>query len=1824
MSRKIFTCFTILLTLLFNNHVMATHAPDFRYPKDVKSVALADIKAAKKANDGQQLIDALIRYSIAEGLISRENADTVFQTIDEYIASEKNPVNKALLCLLQADIYLQYDQTFNSRDNAIQEEHDQAPAEVAEWNSLDFKVKVFSLISQMFEHRESLKKRPISEFKSIIKYSDNDIKFYPTLLDFCIIKVHGIVAHYNPQKTNDLINYWASIHTNDVAPSIFIANFRLNNSSSHTSVNFNDIDFESRDKSIIETYHKYQQFEESGIILSNAQNSIENYALFVDYLKRFPDSKYHNNIKNKVNSILSKSFNITFAKHNASNRDIKLRISHRNINDLYLHVFSKSGKNYSFIKSYHLSFDQDIPHLRQDTTFLIDPLPCGEFLVFGSFDEERFNPTPNNNYERNTFFVSDIRGFAINSHSEEPFAVAVNAITGEPIEGATLFLQQKNKNVGISDENGKVGLHSPRNSHNYQFRKGNDIHSQSFSYWSNSIYHGTSIDIFTDLAIYRPGETINYAVVVCNQSGVHRNLQANQKLKVEFRDSNYKQIATDTLTTGADGRASGKFTVPTDRMNGNFSIKISTGTTSASKRLTVSEYKTPRFIVDFGEAPHNYNTGEDVKIVGKIATYAGMPVANAKVKTSLSRALWSWFTSREEFLKQDTILTDNNGNFTLTISHDLFERNGYSRMPYCYSVEASCTNSSGETQSATHNFFVGIHRRIKLPDELTHINDKPLSIPATIESSDPADAHFTCKYRVISASDTTNIVAQGTFKSNSPSADLTALPSGQYTIFVEDASGLAESTKAQLILFRSTDKLSPVARHLWIPECGQTVDSNNAAHITIGTNNDNTHIFYFAASNSKMLSSGWLHFNKGLHTFYFELPFGENEITEINFISFKDYECHQASAQLISKERTKSLKLETTTFRDNLYSGGREKWSFRIIDNHGNPVKGFAMLALTDMAVNNIKQNIWKISSPNFLQFFSNINLPYTQNSSLSYHRSDDFLTEYTASTPYLNYYDQHFFQQRFGRMVMYKSANSLATSLRYNSIMKESESVEEEMMLDAAAPGSDYGIKSDAEHGAVLDNITLRTGDIKTALWMPNIVSENDGSFHIEFDVPNHNSTWLMQAVAYNEQTLFNRLEREVVTSKPIMVKANMPRFLRTGDTTALAANLANKTDKEIEFVATIELFDPRTEKILASQAFKHGLAAMSDTSLTINFTAPADADFVGFRIKASNGRFGDGEQVMVPVLSDVDPVIETETFFIDAKTSAHHAMLPNFKNDARITLEYCNNPMWYCVTALPSIFNKDARSSSQLAHSLYALTLAEGVANSNPKIAEAINYWKAQPKEHSALTSSLEKNADLKIGNLLASPWINEAERQTLRMNSLDQLFDKSTAETNRQLIIAKLKDLQLADGGFTWIKYDNCKSSLSATTEVLQLMGELFNLGYLTDDSDINSMVGKAVKYMDTQYNILFRDAQKHKLTFHNFYEYIYIHQQLSKYPIPDSNKNYAKRIISDIEKNWGKCSITDKAYQAIVLNREGKKNSARKISESIRQYGITTPNRGMYWDAIDTYWYDEFGKLRNTLVILEALNEVDQRKNEIDEIRKWVLLNKQTNDWGNHSLASHAVYTILSTGSNWLTTSAMPTISIGNKTVIFDDIDQYLGYARKEILATDAANANITIERTDADSPAWGAVYCQYAAPVTTIKEKSVDDLSVTKTFLVYDNDGKLKKAKELKVGDKVRIQCTIKCGKSMECITLNDQRGACFEPVEKISHYSIEDNCFMYHEIKDSATNIFIPFLNKDTYVIGYDVYVTNPGSFNIGIATIQCQYAPQFSAHSAGFNVIVK
>ena len=1812
-----------ILSALVCNAAQAQAKPDFKYPDNVKTTALADIKKAEGSGDKMLLLDAVIRYTLAESMTSTDNAPKVFDTIEKYRKQESAPEYAALYALLEAKAYSAYCENAYVRQA---QQHDTLPQDVSEWTYLDFSAKIKQLYREALSYKDALAKTPIERFSKVISYDKQSVKYYPTLLDFCHIAMFDSPFLRDEPLSADDFNQWLSFHKDEIAPQIFI---KIAQAEVMSEIR-DDADYG------ISLYKQYSEFEESGFILTGlVPKNDDNYPIFLDYIERFPNSPFVPNVKNIISDIEAKRISATYSHYASSKSKIEVKLSYNNVNNCKIQVYRYADDSYNakkkLVKTISLNFAGKVP-FSGDTTIYIEPLSYGIYSIEPHIGDKTESKRDDLSYEK--LYISDIQPLVVSSFSTviPDMVYAVDAFTGKPVEGATLYRDKVR--VGTSDANGMVKLLNYHSAYeNYQFRKGNDIYSPQFSHRFSIAPSGReSIEIFTDLAIYRPGETVNFALLytATDQSG--SKPLAGKKIDVRITDPNHKEVtALNGLVTDADGRLNGSFVIPTDRMNGRFLIKaVSENNYNNYHSFEVSEYKAPTFEITFTDAQNSYLRNEDVKISGKIVTYAGMPMANSSIISRLTQAPWYRRTAPDDGvppLHQDTITTDANGAFSITLPAKLFDESAKNRFIFSsYFLSIACTGKTGETQEASHRFFIGKHRSI-IVNNATFVNDAPVKLNVSIESSDPADRDFTCHYTLAKAADSTKVVAQGSFSSTDTRVDFTKVRSGRYTLTVSDASGLAEKSQCEIVLYRESDKLIPVEASLWMPDCGRKVNDKNQAVITLGTSLDVAYVHYIITTGSKVLDEGWKQYTKGMHRFVFDMPTTENAEVKFQFSTMRESQWHHEQFSLISPVHKREMRLEAVSFRDKIASGSHERWTFRLVDNYGNPMAGNAILALTDKAINSIKPNLLSIS-PIRLYIPDFISSQHLGNNISSDYWRASLLREFSMSESRLNTYGINFFsstRRRYGMMrATAVSANGISviteSKAADNATLKES-AVEEEC-LDTGV--SDYNVAK-SEVGAALDKVALRESEVKTALWLPDIKTEPDGSFSMEFDAPNINTTWLLQTIAYNANMLTTRFSRDVVSSKPIMVKANLPRFLRSGDSVTLAADLANKTDETVLYSAVIELFDPRTLEVKASKKYTDSIAPMTNVALTIDYDVPANIEFLGIRVKAATQDFGDGEQMMVPVLSLSQPVTESMPFFIDAQSTDFTAQLPKFDKDARITLEYCDNPLWYCATALPTIFDKDARTSTQLAHSLYALAIAEGMAKRTPKLADAIAYWKAQPKQQSALTSMLEKNADLKIGTLLASPWINEAERETLRMNSLDRLFDKDENAKAKENIIKRLADLQMSDGGFAWIKYNQCKSSLYCTGTVLELIGEIQQLGFLTDDSRVNEMVDKAIKYYDREYLKFFSKLKLgKKASFAGYADYVYVRQLHKQHSVPAANQKYYKRIVDDIAKHWGDGTTYSKAYYAIILNREGRKNDARRITESIRQFGITTPARGMYWDTPDRT--SRFGndQVSYTANVLLALNEVDRRTDEIDQIRKWILLNKQTNDWGNSSRASQAVYAILSTGSEWLTEGNAPTITVGGKPVELTDVDRYLGYARKEIAITDASNAKVEISRADGTSPAWGAIYSQYAAPITQIGEQKVDDLSITKQILVYDAEGKLTKARDLKVGDKVRIELTVKCGKNMEYITLNDQRGACFEPVDKVSTYDYQHGCCMYREIKDFATNIFIPYLSKGTYVLNYDCYVTNSGSFGIGIATIQCQYAPQFVAHSAGNSVIVK
>jgi len=1819
---------------------------DFNYPQDVSKTALTDLDKALKGGDGKQVVDAIVRYSLAQSGISQDNMPDIVERIESTIQQEKRPEYRALLNYFEACVFNAYLERYGLHDRE-NPDAEIAPDDYTEWDYAMFHNKIDQLLHQALSQPEELKRHPISEFDGIITCDKQGALLVPTLYQFLCQRVRELTDNFT--YTQEVATAWKQSVAGNTPAYIYAC------LESHADA-----------KAL---YEQFKDNEHSGLALCNTYND-EMYSAYKDYIARFPNSFYSPEITNKIFQLEHRSVRLTYPANLHSTDSVTVNVYDNNVNRLELLVYrvpdaliKQQNRNLQLsqlklVQRKALSLQGTIP-FRSEPKVKLSPLPYGKYVIVPTYQvgtEQQINQSVSG-YQMLT--VSDIAIFYVTTTNDNNRLFAVDSHSGAPVSGVKIT---GGKLTATTEAQGCITIPNAIRDDEFRAIKGEDRYGNKLSYWrfEHGDWSQVSAQVFTDLALYRPGETIKVAAILYHQSDNSRKVVANEPVRMRLMDTNGQDVDTITGVTDEFGRINGEFKLPTDRMNGQWRIDVEYGQdfgkTADWHNIDVSEYKTPTFIVSFPDAKSNYVRKQPIKIEGKAETYSGMPVANAQVKLTLRQKSWSWwwrdYSTRNQgtVISDTTVTTDDAGRFSVVFPDSIFtESQGRCRWAkYNYTLQAQVTDGTGETQESTHAFIVGVRRGISLPDsELTFVNDKAITLPLEYHSTNEEETAVTCTWELTDI-DSEDVVATGNLNSKHPVVDLTSVPSGQYLIEVHilDADEDEEEADAvaTITLYRKTDKQAPVRDcTLWIHNKANTVDKNNKGHILIGTSASEAHIYYVASDRKGVVKQGWLHYSPGLHDLQLDVPTDRENALNVELMSYHNGKVTTRNVRLTSPAATDSLHLRVTTFRDRLVPGKTERWVFQITGKGDCRRSGAMLLAMTDKAINDISENPWRFNVPlEWSEFYTlfPMHLDDSRNTQLNWNAKRVETNEYEL--PSLYTYDQILFGFLGRGRIMYKA---MAGRASYNSVMVEEEAVELSMdsedvsrSLEGRAAGvavSELAIAEDSKVKAEdeilldmdagggnqkrLDGIKLREADIRTAMWMPMLTSDKDGNVSVEFEAPEFNTTWILQAIGYDKDLYSDRLERQVVTQKPIMVKSSLPRFVRQGDLVTLSANLQNATDEATAVDAVIELFDPRTGEIFTSQNYQHTLAAHGTQPVSIQWTVPAEASFVGFRIKAANDQFGDGEQVMVPVLEAIQPVIETQPFYIEAATPQFSLQLPQSARNARVTLEYCDNPVWYCVTALPTIYDEHCVTASSLAHNLFALEVAQGVAKSQPQVREAITYWKNNEQD-STLVSMLAKNQDLKIGTLLASPWMREADRQTLRMSRLNELFDTPKMDKERTRIVNSLADLQMGDGGFTWFRYPGCRSSYYTTHEVLELVGEIQHLGYLMGNSQVDQMMSRALKYYDTETLRQYKE-RKDKKDYSGFSHFVYVRSLFPTVKMEREVQSLFNNALKQMSKDWSKgMSLGEKAFYALALNRNGYQKTARDITESIRQFAITKPALGTYWDNLQVGWR-YFDKVAVTSTILQALNECDPRQDEIDNVRKWMLLMKQTNDWGSSSLAANAVYSLLSTGSQWLERNEPAHITIGNETLPIDKMDTYLGYFRKTIQAE--PGTEIKIERSG-NSPAWGAVYCQFQAPMTDIKQVAIDELSISKDYSIVGTDGKMTAATRFHVGDRVRVRTVIKCNRDLDFVTVVDERASCFEPVDKLSGYRSADRTWYYHETKDAQTRLFFSDLQKGTHVITYDVYVTQAGTFSAGIASAQCQYAPQIAAHSAGIRLTVE
>ena len=1778
------------------------NVPDFRYPETVINDATKQIEKADKKGNHKALVDGLVRLSIAKSQISADYMPKLINHVDSFAARVSDVRAKSLLLGLESDIVVAAYQHESYKYDSRQKAGDMRPADPREWCREDYEDRIIELTDSILCNRTELLATPVKDYESILEMPNVCPEFVPSLYDMlahhCIAKINDLADSYSNGNENSaakqcVAGIYASLlasHEEGSAPFIYSELQRIKDSENNSKAAEAELKAH-----LLDLADKYKDSPYSVEILDylvDLDSSPRTVALARKAVARHRNYPRINALRNFLKRIDQQIVGISYSEAAKPNEEILIDINKKNVDRITIRAYSVDGifdirmKNLKQMKpmmewSANLNADD-----RQTVRF--PGLPVGRYILVPEFIDRNSHNAVIPDQTPSVLTVSAIDIMMVNRINGDYFLMVVDTDSSKPIEGATVTVRKDEDGKIIkslrTDANGYAMLNSLNDYGYYYFQAivGND-YSRSLSSWLN--YASTDgnrhlkASVFTDRGVYRPGETVNFAVAAYVSGARFLETAKKKSLTVELQNTADETIASQTLQTDEFGRVSGSFTLPTDGLTGTFQLVVVSGDMPVVWRnIEVSEYKAPTFFIEIDREKSELSDLRHVTIKGKAMTFSQMPLAETDVKVALSESFSWWWDDMDFSDYETTVATDSNGEFSICVPAECFSA---AKGEIFVNAKVSATDSRGETQTASAILKMGKMASLPMLDNITANADKPVALSRDLKNFD------NLTYEITDSAST--LVKKGSLSPGYLTIDASGIASGEYTTKVSMPDG-SDSSSFRLRLYRFTDAKPAFDTPMLIDN---DTDIKCAADGSFALNwgNSRPHwFFYVIACDGNVTDYGWHHAEAGMHKFTGKAEFAPRGSSCLCLYWTDKHETKSAFITLTPATPQDSIEIVAETFRDNITPGGKETWKLRIKNNNGKTFRSAVIANMYDAALNSICINTYRFS-PTYTtadEYWQDFRDPSNCHSII--YSPLQMLDVATFVAPWLNYY---------GRQLDYDYAvfecNSAPLRCYANAKLEES-LVTKESKTDAEAT------EPDRQQSA-----NLRDEGIKTAFFLPGLVTNEQGEVTFTFDVPNRNTQWQFSAVAYTDDLHAHYINRIVSAAKRLMVQPNLPRFVREGDCVTISAAAQNNTDTEQTVDVVIDINGQK-------HAFKGiVLQAKSSKTVTASFNVPASTEVVVTTSVCQNGRTADGQRDRIAVLPATTDVVEASPFYITADKSRTDITMPHFNHDGRLTLEYADNPAWYAASALPSM-QQTAETATAHIVNYYVATVASRIAADNPEIADAIAAWQKSP-----LKSRLEQNADLKTIALDNTPWSRRAETETDMMAHIADIADPATVQYRQQRALTALNDLQRPDGGFEWFR--GCRSSIWTTEEVLNLFGYLNEMGYYpADDAIAQQIVKRAVEYCDNYYNKMSkREGATRKSVIASASDYIFIRSMLPVAAPADSIKWIADGVVDMAASGWGDYSIMGKAKAAILLANSGRNDVARNVVESLRQFARKSGDRGTYWDI------DGIDKVTLASTALKALNKVNPDDPMIDDVRHWLLLAKETQCWGGATKACDAINALLTTGKNW--TAAVrkaPQIKVGNVKIDTNDATPYFGYIRRSI-DMKRNDGSISIRR-DKGCPAWGAVYCQYNAPADSVKSHANADIRIEKQFYVYNSANTLRPdaTTEFAVGDRIQVRLTIRSERDLDFVALTDNRGACFEPADQLSVYEWQDGTGSYRETRDSATNIFFSHISKGTYVITYDVYANNAGTYTSGIASLQCQYAPALTSHSAGTSLTVR
>lgn len=1838
----------LLVALLTALNIMAAD-PDFAYPKTKldKAVKAYDEAINDPAASGIQLIRCVLQITRATAAIDQDSLVRVIPRIDRAITAMPDGPDKALMLTARADVLNAIYSRNRWKYDQSETPDEPLPADITEWNGRQFTAQIQSALTSSFG-LATAHSCPISHYTNanIIKADRQTQIYFPDVASFVAFKAsrmfrslalndnsHAIITRMialSPEKSAPWF-YWSAqlCNANELSPAFFSVEDKGSTTPLH------------------KLYLDNKDCEEAGYILALIadQNSGYNFAPswllpeLRSFISRYPAYWQINDLKNCVANLTQSCVSLSIGRTVAPGQPIKVGISQLFTKKYGFNVYSLTAAEFNrgLIKVkgkkplQRISVANTANAEKTDTTLTFTLAAPGYYAVAATVNDSVSNS------QATSFICSTFYPVLLDGNSTNAMLVT-DLTTGAPVSGVSVTEHSdktKTRQLGKSDKKGIIKF-APLVTDKGTYRSTGFTFSNArgsikfpglsyMSHWRRENQPDHHAIIFCDRQLYHPGDTIRWAAVASYGEKIgEAAVCPDLKLRVNFNNVNAETIDSVIMTTDEFGRISGSFVAPEDGLTGEFEIEVYTVDADGdadevlnSRGITVSDFKLPTFKIDSLTAGRDLPTPGCVTLGGLAVTYSGMPVSGAKVEATIWEASrWRWF-SRSRKLAELSATTGPDGRFSVVVPDSVIKQSD----TRCFIAEFSVAAQSGEVQTASKPFTTGKPYSISFDNNESIVNlDSPLKDPFSVYDADGKEVDIMLRWWLNEGKtefDPAKAVASGTCSSSAGSSiDLSDVPAGIYRISAAPVdTALADNAKglATLRLYSIGKNTMPDEDRIFIPTSLYTTDDKGHVEVIFGTPDDNTYIYKVVASPGELLSLDQNRYDKGFHRAKVSLP---DTCTNATFklITVRDGKLTQESI-LIQRPDRRKITLEGSSMRDRLTSGTDEHWTIKLTDADKHPVAGALIATMFNSALNSLTS--YRMPS----DFFLNHPMPFLRISSpanyLTYSNVSlkiNLLKGVTLVDPVFNPSIDGAAIGRYGYIGMRSMANAAIGSSSaddLDEVVAVGYGTSKKSMLTGAVAGVAYDEAEEESEIALNETVTVdggaetkedfdyRDGEVLQALWMPGLVIGDNGETEITFTVPNANTTWSFNAFAWTSDLRAAKMMREFVTSKPVMVQPNLPRFLRVGDKARVLATVYNNSDAEASVTTVVEIFDIATGAVMSTVTSTDSIVPAASAIVAATVTAPDDAAAIGYRVRSTLGKFTDGEQSFIPIEAATSDVIDSKDFYLNPGDSLVSIAIPA-GDKQKSTLDYTANPAWNIIKELPGLANSASSTSVGAARQLFGAATADGLLRGNKELADVLAQW-SHDSETEALTSRLAQNDELKAAVLSSTPWVQAAASDTERMARLSLLFDKKATSRSIAASIATLKKLQRNDGGWSWGEWSR-ESSLWATNMILQDLGRLNAMGYLPADSDLSNMIQRAIAYYESQ---IPREAKTDEAF--TFITTLF----------PDAKTGLRGRqiigaTIQHIIGNWKKSTPWFKALEAIILSSNGYQSVARQIIGSLSEFAVTSPDKGTSFPSVDN--------VNDYADLLYAFGRVEPKSKIIDGMRQWLVIRQQTTSRLGSWDPTRLIAAFATTGSDWFDSSASSTsVTLGGKTVDIDSAELATGHI---VVTLNGAHGgeNLTVSRGNSAVPAYGAVISRYTAASADVKAMSCSDLSIEKRITAL-RDGRWQYVDDLRLGEQVRIVLTVKAKRDLQYLTVIDGRPAAFEPVEQLPGWVWSGGAGFYRENRNSETRLFIDYLPKGTYQITIDMTASVAGTFSSGIATAQSQLAPAITAHSAGSTI---